>query len=187
MKAEPRMQEGTSLYVQLYGDDHPNVAYSVWCLSTCIITEVDNDLAEQDGRRVLKMVQKLPKGTNYYGAAVLALGRVLNRTGTSREAEPSLRQRLAIRQKYPRRSDVALALGMLGECLPSQKRYAEAEPLFLESYQTLKSVHVPRSPVLMEAREHLDLLYAQRRTLADRLRAAPQAAWPVMSMTPLTG
>jgi tetratricopeptide (TPR) repeat protein len=159
-EAEPLMQEGTNFYIQLYGDDHPNVAYGVWCLSTLHYYEGRYDLAEQDARRVLKIVKKLPKGTNYYGAAYLALGRVLNKTGRSREAEPLLREGLAIRQKYPRRNDVALALGMLGECLLSQKRYAEAEPLFLESYQILTSVHVARSPILKEAGEHLDLLYA---------------------------
>jgi hypothetical protein len=71
-----------------------------------------------------------------------------------------LREALAIRKTSPRRNDVGLALGFLGECLFTQKRYAEAEPVLVESYQTLKSVQVPQSPVLKEARERLVLLYA---------------------------
>ena len=73
-----------------------------------------------------------------------------------------MRQALAIReQKSPRLSNyVAIALGSLGECLTTQKRYAEAEPLLNESYQTLSSLHVPQSPVLKEARERLASLYA---------------------------
>jgi tetratricopeptide (TPR) repeat protein len=119
------------------------------------------DLAEQDARNALKIIAaKIPKGTSYYAAVYGALGRVFNKTGRSREAEPLLREALAIRKTSPRRNDVGLALGFLGECLVVQKRYAEAEPYLVESYQTLKSVQVPRSPILKEAGERLVSLYA---------------------------
>ena len=42
---------------------------------------------------------------------------------------------------------MAIALGYLGECLLTQKRYDEAEPLLTESAQILERVHVPQSPV----------------------------------------
>jgi hypothetical protein len=56
--------------------------------------------------------------------------------------------------------DVALVSGALGECLTIQKRYAEAEPLLIQSYKTLKSVQVPGSPTRIEARDRLASLYA---------------------------
>jgi hypothetical protein len=51
---------------------------------------------------------------------------------------------------------------LLGECLSAQKRFAEAEPLLVESYQVLKDVQVPRSPILRNARERLVTLYTDR-------------------------
>jgi tetratricopeptide (TPR) repeat protein len=159
-EAEPLIQEGTRLYAQLQGADHPNVAYGLWILSALHYYQGSYDVAEQNARGVLRIVEKLPKGTSYYGAAYGALGRVLNKTGRSKEAEPLLREALAIRQKSPRRNDIALALGSLGECLTTQKRYAEAEPVLVESYETLKSLQVPQSPLLKEARERLASFYA---------------------------
>jgi tetratricopeptide (TPR) repeat protein len=176
--AESLIWEGTRLYAQAQGDDHPNVAYGLLMLSTLHYYQGSYDLAEQDARRVLKIVEKLPKGTNYYGAAYGALGRVLNKTGRFQEAEPLLREALAIRQKSPRRNDVALALGSLGECLFTQKRYAEAEPLLVESYQTLKNLHVPQSPVLNEAHERLVSLYAAWGKPAESIRYMPSPTSP---------
>ena len=47
----------------------------------------------------------------------------------------------------------------LGECLAIQKRYAEAEPLLIESYEISKSVQVPGSPVIRERYERLASFY----------------------------
>jgi eukaryotic-like serine/threonine-protein kinase len=160
-EADSLIQEGTDLYAQAQGDDHPNVAYGLTSLAVSHYDQGRYELAEHDARRALKTVEKLPKG-HYYAGVHIALGMVLNKTGRAREAEPLLREGLAIReQKSPRQSNyVAIALGSLGECLTTQKRYAEAEPLLLESYQTLNSLHVPQSPVLKEGRERLVSLYA---------------------------
>ena len=161
-EAESLIDEGTKLYAQSQGADHPNVAFGLTSLATAHYYEGRYDLAEQDARAALTIVEKIPKGSHYYAGVSVALGRILNKTGRSREAEPLMRQALAIReQKSPRLSNyVAIALGSLGECLTTQKRYAEAEPLLNESYQTLSSLHVPQSPVLKEARERLASLYA---------------------------
>ncbi len=119
------------------------------------------DLAEQDARKALKIVDKLPNGSHYHAGVYNVLGLILNKTGRSREAEPLLREVLAIRERVAKRSNyTALALGALGECLTTQKRYAEAEPLLVESYQMLNGLHVPQSPALKEARERLASLYS---------------------------
>lgn len=154
------IQEGTDLYAKAQGEDHPNVAYGLTSLATAHYYEGRYDRAEQDARRALRIVERLPKG-HYYAGVHVALGLILNKTGRSREAEPLLREALAVReQKSPRQSNyVAIALGSLGECLTAEKRYAEGEPLLVESYQTLRSLHVPQSPVLKEARERLVSLY----------------------------
>ena len=159
-EAEALIQEGTNLFALAVGNDHPNVAYGLLSLSSLHYYESKFDQAAQEARQALNIVKKLPPGTNYYAAVYNALGRALNGAGRSTEAEPLLREALAIRRKYPRRGDIATALGSLGECLVAQKRYAEAEPLLVESYQILMVQHVPESPVLREARDRLVSVHA---------------------------
>ena len=160
-EAESLIQEGTELYALVQGQNHPNIAYGLLSSATAHFYESRYDVAEQEARRALAIVEKLPKGTNYYASAYNLLGRILNRTGRSREAEILLRDALAIRQHNAHRpTDLAIAQGSLGECLLTQKRYSEAEPLLVESYQTLKALNVPQSPLLNEARTRLFKLYA---------------------------
>ena len=159
-EAEPLIQAGIRIYTETQGADHPNVAYGLRILSTLHYYQGRYALAEQDAQRILEIVQNLPKGTSYYGTAYIALGRAMTKRGRAREAEPLLREALAIGQKSSRRGDIAEIRGYLAECLIAQKRYAEAEPLLIESYQTLKSSQVPASPALKEARERLASFYA---------------------------
>jgi serine/threonine-protein kinase len=160
-EADPLIREGTNLYATTQGDEHPNVAYGLLSLGTLHYYEGRYDLAELEGRRALAIVNQLPKGTNYYASSDELLGRTMIRTGRVREANAILREALALRQQNSHRpSDIAIAQGYLGECLIAEKRYAEAEPLLVESYHVLKNVHIAQSPVLREARERLTTLYS---------------------------
>ena len=160
-EADSLIQEGTDLYVRAQGPDHPNVAFGLTALARSRYDQNRYDLAEEDARKALKIIEKLPKSTHYYAGVNGVLGLTLNKTGRSREAEPLLREVLATRQKAAKRSVyVAAASGDLGECLTTQKRYREAEPLLVESYQMLKSLQTPQSPGLKEARDRLASLYS---------------------------
>ena len=53
----------------------------------------------------------------------------------------------------------ALTQGALGECLTTQKRYAEAEPILQDSYSTSKNVQGEKSPLTLEAVRRLVTLY----------------------------
>jgi eukaryotic-like serine/threonine-protein kinase len=67
------------------------------------------------------------------------LGRLLLQFGQPAEAEPFLRQCLAIRDKRMPDSFLAFnARSMLGEALLRQEKFAEAEPLLLQGYEGLK-------------------------------------------------
>lgn len=68
----------------------------------------------------------------------------MNRTGRSREGESYIRQSLAIRTHLlaPGNQMIASTQVALAECLTTQKRYAEAEPLLLESYRIVKSTEI---------------------------------------------
>lgn len=160
-EARPLIQEGTGLYAAVQGNDHPNVAYGLVSLANVNYYEGNYAMAEQNARRALSiMEEKLPAGTSPYSAVYGVLGAVLNKTGRSREAERLLRDSLAIRQKSTRTAHIAFSQGSLGECLLTQKRYAEAEPLLVASYQGLAGAQVARSPFLKQARERLGALYA---------------------------
>jgi len=93
------------------------VAYGFRIQSTLHYYQGRYDLAEQEARRALDIVQKLPKGTDYYGAAYGLLGRAITKRGRAREAEPLLREAVAIGQKSSRPGDAAQAQGCLAECL----------------------------------------------------------------------
>jgi serine/threonine-protein kinase len=160
-EADRSIQEGTDLYAQSQGADHPNVAYGLVSLASSRYYQGRYDLAEQDARKAVRIVEKLPKNAHARETANMTLALILNKTGRSGVAEPLLRETLAVAQQNSRRPlDVALVSGALGECLTIQKRYAEAEPLLIQSYKTLKSVQVPGSPTRIEARDRLASLYA---------------------------
>jgi len=115
------------------------------------------DGAEQEARKAVAIAEK----SHTYARASGMLGRILSTTGRAREAEPLLREALALLEpRVPRQSNpMATILGNLGDCLAAQARYAEAEPLLNESYTILKAVHLPQSPMLDEARQRLVSLY----------------------------
>jgi tetratricopeptide (TPR) repeat protein/tRNA A-37 threonylcarbamoyl transferase component Bud32 len=160
-EAESLIDEGTKLFAKSQGEDHPNVAFGLTSLATAHYYEGRYDLAEQDARRAFAIAQKLPKGSHYYARASVVLGEILNKTGRPTEAEPLLREAVAVlKARVPSQSTVmAIALGGLGECLMTEGRYADGEPLLTESYNILKKVNVPESPALEEARQRLVALF----------------------------
>ncbi len=50
--------------------------------------------------------------------------------------------------------------GALGEFLTSQKRFAEAEPILLKSFESLNASQAPGSPRIQTATRRLRELYA---------------------------
>src|SRR5205814_9673467 len=69
--------------------------------------------------------------------ALLLHGRTLVRLGRAAEAEPRLRESLAISRKRSDDAAVRAAQGDLGECLVGLGKYAEAEPLLVQAYEGL--------------------------------------------------
>jgi tetratricopeptide (TPR) repeat protein len=82
-------------------------------------------------------------GTHYdnYPTALIIRGLSLTKTGQPNEGEMILREAVKMRtDSLPKEHFwVALANDALGECLTAQGRYDEAEPLLLQSYESLKS------------------------------------------------
>jgi Tetratricopeptide repeat len=77
---------------------------------------------------------------------------------------------------------IAASEGALGECLTTQRRYAEAEPLLLRSYATMKGVQGERGPLTLEAVRRLATLYQSWGKSAEAGRY--QATLPTTSGNP---
>jgi tetratricopeptide (TPR) repeat protein len=102
-------------------------------------------------------------GTHYdnYPTALIIRGLSLTKTGQPNEGEKILREAVQLRtDSLPKEHFwVALANGALGECLSTQNRFAEAEPLLLGSYESLKKSQGASNPRTRVALQRLVALY----------------------------
>jgi eukaryotic-like serine/threonine-protein kinase len=127
-------------------------------------------LYEQD--RFAESLERLTKtldlyrqnfGTHYdnYPTALIIQGLILSKTGKVEEGEATLREAVRLRTNSLLRGHfwVALANDALGECLTIQGRYAEAELLLLQSYESLTSSQGTNNPRTRLALQRLVSLY----------------------------
>ncbi len=86
---------------------------------------------------------------------------ILAKTGQPQEGEKILREAVKIRTDLLQKGHywIALANSALGECLTIEKRYTEAEPLLIESYNDLKASQGERHPRAVEALQRIVELY----------------------------
>jgi serine/threonine-protein kinase len=98
---------------------------------------------------------------DHYPTVLIIRGLILDKTGNSTEGEKILREALRLRvATLPKEHFwIALARGALGECLTTQQRFNEAEPLLTESYYMLNSKLGARDPRTVEAVRRLSNLY----------------------------
>jgi serine/threonine protein kinase/Tfp pilus assembly protein PilF len=148
--AEPLFREALALRRKHLGDEHPVVATSLANLAVCLQLKGDLAGAEQLFREALALNRKLRGERDPTIALNLSgLADLLLRKGDPAAAEPLLRESLAILAEtlpeHRRRFD---AMSLLGAALANQAKYAEAEPLLLESYAGLKRLpRIPQKPV----------------------------------------
>jgi tetratricopeptide (TPR) repeat protein len=102
-----------------------------------------------------------------YPTALIINGLILAKTGQPEEGETILREAVKIRTDLLPKGHywVALANSALGECLTIEKRYNEAEPLLLASYESLKSSQGASNPRTQIALKRLITLYEKWRRL----------------------
>ncbi|MET0650798.1 MAG: protein kinase [Pyrinomonadaceae bacterium] len=97
-----------------------------------------------------------------FATALTVKGQMLNKGGRPDEAERLLREALALREANLPQDHfmTALTRGALGECLAAQKKFAEAEPLLLASYESLTLSQAGDNPRTSLAKRRLLELYA---------------------------
>jgi len=152
--AEALIRPALELERRTLGENHPRVAESLRQLAILLCAKRDYVRAEAEVRRAIDIERRLQLvGGPGVGVAdsLNLLGAILTKAGQPARAETYLREALKIRPTLPK--------GDLGECLMAQKRYAEAEALLVESYQSLKASQVERSPRTAEALRRLVRLY----------------------------
>ena len=100
---------------------------------------------------------------DHYPTVLIIQGLILNKTGKSKEGETILREAVKLRtESLPKEHFwVAVANSALGECLTTQRRFAEAEPLLVGSYAALNASLGQRDPRTTEALQRLARLYDQ--------------------------
>jgi tetratricopeptide (TPR) repeat protein/tRNA A-37 threonylcarbamoyl transferase component Bud32 len=158
-EAEALLREAVEASRRVNGPNH-----SVTLLFT-------NDLAgtladrgkREEAQTVLRKLVKtqravLPPGHRDLGLSLGTLARVLT---DGKEAEPLAREALAILRKTvpPGHWLVSYYESVLGGCLSSQGRYAEAEPLLVDSYKKMAKAKGVTPPRLAEAHARLVRLY----------------------------
>lgn len=159
-EAETVLNESLAIRRELYGEKSPSLAVSLVNMSRLHFHRGDFARAESEARHAIEMQAGLPKGHRNFGRSYLALGSALMRTGKLPEAERYLRDAIEIfqRQSDHENRSLAVARGMLGECLLMQNRRTEAEPLINASHQSLKSSLGDSDPATIEAYNRLSLL-----------------------------
>lgn len=162
--AEPFVREGLDLRQKLLGNAHPDTAMSFFRLSDLLYKKGSYQAAENAARESVEIFNRVytdPNDKVYFANPLMELGMIMNKTDRPKKGEVYLREALEIRRHLLQAGNqlIGTTEGALGECLTMQKRYAEAEPLLLDSYKILKSTAVDHDPRIGEAIQRLTTLY----------------------------
>jgi serine/threonine protein kinase/tetratricopeptide (TPR) repeat protein len=159
-------EEALRVRLAKLGPDDPNTLWTMYDLAGMygVVGRLDDALrlSEETLRR-----RRARLGSDHPLTAdtMAQLGRFYLRQRTYAEAEPLLRECLAVYEtKLPGTWRVASAQSLLGAALAGRQKYTEAEPPLLAGYEGLKaradSIRAPeRTPLLTGALERLVQLY----------------------------
>jgi serine/threonine protein kinase/tetratricopeptide (TPR) repeat protein len=161
--AEASAREALAIFSKTVGDDHMWVAVSLQVLGANLY-ELDRlREAEQVLERAIGMTREIWNDEHpQYANVLFDYAKVLLAVGRLRDAEVAFRRTVDLRRaQYGERSlFVADPTAWLGRCLARDGRFAEAEPLLLESYPQLLAGVGPDYPETRAARDSLRAVYA---------------------------
>jgi serine/threonine protein kinase/predicted Zn-dependent protease len=160
-EAEKLLREGLAASLTSHGAEHFETLHLQHLLSRVLLEQGRRDEAEKLCRATLELRRKVLPGHENVGRSLLVLGRVLAEGGRFAEGERRLLEAADIfRKACPNKRDLtAEADGWLAACLAGQKRYAEAEPLALGSYEVLRDLPAVPARDRDRARGRLAKLY----------------------------
>ena len=141
------------------GRENKTVAQSYNSLAKVYSDAGDWERAETPCRESLRIyLELLPRDHMVVSRPMTLLGRILVHQERFTEAEPLLREALAIRRArrgFPGDWKTAKTESILGACLTGLKRYEEAEPLLLHSYPIIARDRGPHHRRTAEALQRL--------------------------------
>jgi tetratricopeptide (TPR) repeat protein len=164
-RALPLLEEALKLAKAKWGPEHGITYDRLDKLAGAYLAAKKYDEALRLCQEMLITQRRKEKGDSLWLATVLAqLAQYFSQAGRVTEAEPLLRECLAIRQKkIPYDWQTFETQSQLGEVLLSQKKYAEAEPFLLQGYDGLRRrksfIDEFNRSSLTEAAERLVRLY----------------------------
>ena len=164
--AEPFVREGLELRAKVLGNAHPDTGMAYYRLSDLLYREgkyPDALDAAKESAAVFGRALAKPDDNLSYANPLMELGLILDAMGRLPEAESHLRKALEIRRRLvpPGNQLIGITEGALGECLTLEKRYAEAEPMLLDSLRIMQATTVESDSRRQEARDRLARLYRE--------------------------
>ncbi|CAN5561922.1 hypothetical protein BH10ACI3_BH10ACI3_09120 [soil metagenome] len=164
VEAEKKLRKAETIFRKLLspnalwlGDNLRNQAF-------CLYGQHKYAEAVEKSDSTLKIYEEsFSKKYDNYPTALIVKGSSLTKMGRSTEGEKVLRDALQLRTEALPAGHfwVAVAKSALGECLATENRFVEAEPLLLESYETLNTSQGARNPRTLLAQSRLADLYSR--------------------------
>ncbi len=161
-EAEAIWGEALAMRRKMFGEEHPEVAQALRHLAIVHLDRGDLAAAESTIRQALAMEQKLIGDEHVETAhSRITLARILQSKGEAQAAESEFRRSLAIFEKSLPASHwvIAHTKSLLGGCQTAMGRYAEAEPLLLNSESALKRVRGAKDRHAVDALKRIIELY----------------------------
>lgn len=175
-ESEQLLRQGADLYRKLLDASSPYLARNLEVQARLFLHKGDIAAAStaiNEASDILRRV--LPEKHPVRLVASVTQALVLNKAGRASEAEVILRAAAAqFPSAFPKgHYQIALASGALGECLATQQKYAEAEPILLESYRSLQASQGAHGSRAQMALRRLIVLYESwsKPDLATQYRA----------------
>jgi eukaryotic-like serine/threonine-protein kinase len=161
-RAEQLARESLAVFRNTVGEAHLYPPRSIAILAEIYYRRGDYRRATEEIERAIAIQQRVLDESHIdFARTWVVLGKILTRTGQPGRGETYLRRAVERRSRgmKPGHWMIGEAQSALGECLTVQKRYAEAEPLLVESYKTLDAALSPQDPRTQEGRRRLAALH----------------------------
>jgi len=161
-EAIPLVERMLTLYQNLHGEEHPDIADSLTYLGILYRSQGRYAEAEPLFRQALVMRKSL-LGEEHPDIATSLnnLALLYQNQGRYTEAEPLFRQALVMRKNLlvEEDPDIATSLNNLALLYQNQGRYTEAEPLYLQALEMRKRLLGEEHPDVATSLNNLALLY----------------------------
>lgn len=153
-RAEPIYRSALERFLGLFGNDHLATARVRCLLASCLRRSGELAEAESQAREALRVYRALPVQPQRLAEALLVLGEVLQDRGQTAEAEPLLREAIALIDEHlpPGNWLRAVAEAELAAALDLAGDEAEATRLLAKALPVLEARLPPDDPRLVAAR-----------------------------------